>query len=223
MWPPVLPSIGMSTLAALLLVGCSRAPLGEGLPEVVAKALQPCLEQTGPVRDHCAVTLASHLDLAGAEWMTLCGQLAGGTAYDLCVERAAWAKREPAPHTVCAKISEERTRQSCLLGATNAIIAGPIAALVDVCARTEDLEDDCWVHVSTERRKFWLDSGAERLSADVAEAVKLRSRLARSVPFASEVGIVQAQLPPSSATACDSFELDIPQMTCVNNLRGALR
>jgi hypothetical protein len=43
------------------------------------------------------------------------------------------------------------------------------------------------------------------------------------VPFASEVGIVQAQLPPSSATACDSFELDIPQMTCVNNLRGALR
>jgi hypothetical protein len=205
-------------LAFLLLASCKRAPLGEGLPPGVAKSLETCTVSTGEVRDHCAVTVASHLNLTGAQWLVLCEQLGGDTAVDICVERAAWAEKEPSPYTVCSRITHTRTRQSCLLGATNAIVEGPIPPLVDVCARTAELEADCWVHVVAGRRFLWLAEGQDRAAADVAEAVALRPRLAGLVPFASEVGRVLGTTPEGTgASACDSFEATIPRETCFSS------
>lgn len=208
-----------SMLALLLLSACSRPPLGEGLPPAIAKSLESCAASTGEVRDHCAVTVASHLGLTGGQWLTLCDQLDGDSAEDICVERAAWAEKEPAPYSVCARVSQTRTRQSCLLGATNAIVQGPISPLVDVCARTGDLEADCWVHVVAGRRFLWLDEGWDRASADVAEAVSLRPRLASLVPVATEVGRAIGIIPAgTSAAACDSFELSVPRQSCYSSM-----
>lgn len=205
-------------IAVILLAACSLPPLGAGLPAGFAKSLETCATATGEVRDHCAVTVSSQLGLTGAQWLTLCEQLGGGTAADICIERAAWAEEEPAPYTICSRIDHTRTRQSCLLGATNAIVEGPIAPLIDVCARTGDLEADCWVHVVTERRHFWLDKGTDRIVADVADAVALRPSLAGLVPFASEVGRALVVAGPGrGASACVSFELGIPRQTCYNN------
>jgi len=56
---------------------------------------------------------------------------------------------------------------------------------------------------------------------DVSEAVKLRPRLAESVPFASEVGRIHAlNQDANDPGVCTVFAVDVPRMTCINNSRG---
>lgn len=212
---------GPSKLVGLLLLAaCSRrAPLGEGLPPGAAKSLESCAASpAGEVRDHCAVVVSAHLNLTGSEWLTLCGQLGDNTSFDICIERAVWAENAPASFTACSRINHRRTQQSCLLGATNAVINGPVAPLVDICASTGDLEADCWVHVTAGRRYHWLDNGADAAAADVAEALSLRPALGRLIPFATEVGRAIALIPPGNgASACEAFDVGVPRESCHTN------
>jgi hypothetical protein len=203
-------------LAFTLLGACDRAPekLGAKLPPAVVGLIEPCQERKGEVRENCAIAALASFALTGEQWLLLCDELRTSPALDICIERAVWSDKSPSPPSVCERIEHERTRQSCLLGATNGILEGPIAALADACGRAEDLEVDCWVHVTTGRKHYWLDKGLSTLEADVAEMLAVRPALVSSIPVGYEVGRALGPVAQGSPSGvCARFEAG-PAQAC---------
>lgn len=211
----------IALLLLLLLAGCGSGsgPSLDQIPEAARPLAQPCLAQDGASREHCIVAALGTVDLSGSDWLSLCDGLRERTAADLCVERAVWAKREPADPRECKRIEQVRTRQSCILGGTNERIEGPLEPLLDICSAAEDLEVECVIHVLAGRRQIFTRKGLGAFQAEVEELLRLRPRLALNMPVSTEVGRIAAPLANApNAAICSLFEGET-QNGCRNAIR----
>lgn len=206
-------------LPAAILAACARPSLEASIPARLAPLTKECLQREGEVREHCVLAAVATVEVSGTEWLSICDALATESARDICFERAVWTERDPAPTKVCKRIDHARTRQSCLLGGTNAILSGPFEALVETCAAAEDLEVDCIVHVLSGRRPYWTQQGLAALEADAALLIEERPHLASSTPVGTEFARAMAPMVTGgNAKTCELFDEPV-RVACNASLR----
>ena len=218
-----------AALVAILVSGCGRPPLGEGLDDALAKSLEACDALDGDMRDWCAIqTMELTGDLSSAAVFQVCERLDTDQARSWCIDLAARRGGDPLPDGACDSIKGDAVlRDSCWLSMSDAVLTASdsMEEVAAACRQTGELLSYCLHHVPLRRMDRYRAGGLAVLNDEMAQ-------LAALIPECGEVdglGFAIARIAlyvgyvPGGDSPCDALPMGRAAERCRSDIDGILR